>query len=85
MAFDERTDDGGGTMNFPDDICNVVTEERLVVVKMRDVDVFCYYHQPSDGSTPYLVIDVDTDSDDDEGLTPMRIYRNDGLIHQEGA
>lgn len=48
-----------------------------------DVDITVYKHYPEDGSTPYLVLDIDSESEGDSLSTPMRIYRNDGPVYEE--
>lgn len=49
-----------------------------------DVDVTVYKHYPdTDDEKPYLVIDVDSNNESDDGATPMRIYRNDAQVYTE--
>lgn len=78
MAFNERPGNGG-EMNFPGRVV-VTPAPDLVTIETDVVDIHVYYHRNSEG-VEYLVIDMDTDADEPY---PMRIYRNDGLVHEEG-
>jgi len=73
----------GEVVNLATDRATMGTDGKMPFVRVATdpVDVTVYYHHPSDGSTPYLVIDIDNESDEPE---PMRIYRNDGLVYEEG-
>jgi len=51
-----------------------------MVVRTDEFDVTVYRHTPSDGSPPYVVIDIDNESDDPQ---PLKIYRNDALVYDE--
>lgn len=48
-----------------------------------EVTVAAYVHHPSDGSAPYVVVDVTTEGPDD-APTPLRVYVNDGPGYEQG-
>lgn len=46
---------------------------------LRGVRVSVYWHVPTDGSEPYVVVDLDSEED----RPPVRVYLNDGPIYSE--
>lgn len=60
-----------------------MSDDRTIIkVELVEFGLTVYRHDPLDGSAPCLIIDIDNDGDDPQ---PLKIYRNDWLVHDELA